>query len=176
MKKSIILIIAALLVLASCSDFTPKAPYEYADDGTWEGIFSGFWHGMNENYVFWNVDDTDWDGVYRKYMPLFRDLGEYDNEDTSEDAARYFYDIVSGLSDGHLSVTVNLKNSMFEGGVEKFSIAPGYIRLAKQNGATDDDIFDAVYDKNDFGSNILPFLPPEVMREKTRNILSYVYG
>ena len=107
MKKLIIFIMLSALLLSACSnEFNPKAPYEYADDGTWEGIFSGFWHGMNENYVFWDVDDTDWDEVYKTYLPLFQELGKYDNDDDkNEKAARYFYDIVTGLSDGHLPVT-----------------------------------------------------------------------
>ncbi|MGN0906730.1 MAG: S41 family peptidase [Bullifex sp.] len=178
MKKLITFIMISALLLSACSnEFNPKAPFEYADDGTWEGIFSGFWHGMNENYVFWDVDDTDWDEVYKTYLPLFQDLGEYDSDDEkNEKAARYFYDIVTGLSDGHLSVNVNLKDDMFDGGVQKFRISPGLVRLAKRTGATDDEIFDAVYGTNDFTSNIIRFLPEETMREKTRNILSYVYG
>ncbi|MDY2815029.1 MAG: S41 family peptidase [Bullifex sp.] len=178
MKKLIIFIMLSALLLSACSnEFNPKAPYEYADDGTWEGIFSGFWHGMNENYVFWDVDDTDWDEVYKTYLPLFQELGKYDNDDDkNEKAARYFYDIVTGLSDGHLSVNVNLKDDMFDRGVQKFRISPGLVRLAKRTGTTDDEIFDAVYGTNDFTSNILRFLPEETMREKTQNILSYVYG
>ena len=178
MKKLITILMITALLLSACSyEFNPKAPYEYADDGTWEGIFSGFWHGMNENYVFWDVDDTDWDEVYKTYLPLFQKLGRYDSdEDKNEKAARYFYDIVTGLSDGHLAVNVNLKDDMFDGGVQKFRISPGLVRLAKRTGATDDEIFDAVYGTNDFTSNIIGFLPEETMREKTQNILSYVYG
>ena len=178
MKKLITLLLLIAVLFTSCSgDFNPKLPYEYSDDGTWEGIFSGFWHGMNENYVFWDVDDTDWDEVYKTYLPLFQKLGKYDNDDDkNEKAARYFYDIVTGLSDGHLSVNVNLKDDMFDRGVQKFRISLGLVRLAKRTGTTDDEIFDAVYGTNDFTSNILRFLPEETMREKTQNILSYVYG
>ena len=178
MKKLITLLLLIAVLFTSCSgDFNPKLPYEYSDDGTWEGIFSGFWHGMNENYVFWDVDKTDWDNVYRTYLPLFKDLGKYENDDKkNEKAARYFYDIVTGLSDGHLSVTLNLEDDMFDGGIQKFIIHPGLVRLAKRNGKSDDDIFEAAYGTNASIENILRFLPEEVMHEKTTQILTNDFG
>ena len=178
MKKLITLLLLIAVLFTSCSgDFNPKLPYEYSDDGTWEGIFSGFWHGMNENYVFWDVDDTDWDEVYKTYLPLFQKLGKYDNDDDkNEKAARYFYDIVTGLSDGHLSVNVNLKDDMFDRGVQKFRISPGLVRLAKGTGASDDEIFEAEYGTNASIENILRFLPEEVMHEKTTQILTNDFG
>lgn len=178
MKKLITLLLLIAVLFTSCSgDFNPKLPYEYSDDGTWEGIFSGFWHGMNENYVFWDVDKTDWDNVYRTYLPLFKDLGKYENDDEkNEKAARYFYDIVTGLSDGHLSVTLNLEDDMFDGGIQKFIIHPGLVRLAKGTGASDDEIFEAEYGTNASIENILRFLPEEVMHEKTTQILTNDFG
>ncbi len=178
MKKLITLLLLIAVLFTSCSgNFNPKLPYEYSDDGTWEGIFSGFWHGMNENYVFWDVDKTDWDNVYRTYLPLFKDLGKYENDDEkNEKAARYFYDIVTGLSDGHLSVTLNLEDDMFDGGIQKFIIHPGLVRLAKGTGASDDDIFEAAYGTNASIENILRFLPEEVMNEKTTQILTNDFG
>ena len=178
MKKLITLLLLITVLFTSCSgNFNPKLPYEYSDDGTWEGIFSGFWHGMNENYVFWDIDKTDWDEVYRTHLPLFRELGKYDKDyDKNEKAARYFYDIVTGLSDGHLSVTLNLENDMFDGGIEKFIIHPGLVRLAKRNGKSDDEIFEAAYGDNASIENILQFLPEEVMSEKTTHILTYDFG
>ena len=178
MKKLITLLLLIAVLFTSCSgDFNPKLPYEYSDDGTWEGIFSGFWHGMNENYVFWDVDKTDWDEVYTTYLPLFRELGKYDNdEDKNEKASRYFYDIVTGLSDGHLSVTLNLEDDVY--GIQKFIIQPGLVRLVKRTtGASDDDIFKAAYGDNASIENIiLRFHPEELMNEKTTHILTNDFG
>lgn len=176
MKKLITLLLLIAVLFTSCSgDFNPKLPYEYSDDGTWEGIFSGFWHGMNENYVFWDVDKTDWDNVYKTYLPHFRELGKHDNDDDkNEKASRYFYDIVTGLSDGHLSVTLNLEDDVY--GIQKFIIHPGLVRLAKRNGKSDDDIFIDTYGKNASIENILQSLPEEVMSEKTTHILTYDFG
>lgn len=175
MRKIITLLLLIAVLFTSCSgDFKQKMPYEYSDDGTWEGIFLGFWHGMNENYVFWDVDKTDWDNVYRTYLPLFKDLGKYENdEEKNEKAARYFFDIVKGLSDGHLSVTLNLEDDIQ--GIKAFNISPGVIRLAKRNGTSDDQIFEKNYIDGSL-INVIKYLPPEVMRENAYKILAYDFG
>ena len=175
MRKIITLLLLIAVLFTSCSgDFKQKMPYEYSDDGTWEGIFLGFWHGMNENYVFWDVDKTDWDNVYRTYLPLFKDLGKYENdEEKNEKAARYFFDIVKGLSDGHLSVTLNLEDDIQ--GIKAFNISPGFIRLAKRTGTSDDEIFEGNYEDGSL-INVLNYFPSEVMREKASNILAYDFG
>lgn len=35
----------------------------------WTQLFESFWNGMNYNYVFWDIDPTDWDAVYDEYHP-----------------------------------------------------------------------------------------------------------
>lgn len=165
-------IFITLLLLVACDNsFNPKAPYEYLDDGTWSGIFEGYWHGMNENYVFWDVDGTDWDRVYSEYLPKFQALGKYDDDDgKNETAARYFYDISCNLSDGHYGFTLHLDDQMFSGGAD-FTVMPGFNRLAKANGYSDADIFNGTYGTNEYGSNIFPMLPDEARYERTPNIL-----
>ncbi|XOD69675.1 MAG: hypothetical protein ACMUEM_03590 [Flavobacteriales bacterium AspAUS03] len=38
----------------------------------YEDLFKYVWEGLNRNYVFWDIDLTDWDAVYRKYPPQFQ--------------------------------------------------------------------------------------------------------
>ena len=36
--------------------------------------FEAVWNELNDTYVFWSVDTTDWDAVYAKYHPLFEEM------------------------------------------------------------------------------------------------------
>ena len=38
--------------------------------------FELVWNELNDSYVFWAVDSTDWDAVYAKYRPLFENMDE----------------------------------------------------------------------------------------------------
>jgi hypothetical protein len=69
-------------------------------------IFEGFWHGMNNNYVFWDVDHTDWDAVYDRYYPKFEALGTLKNTTPEKvDIMRgYFQDMLKDIVDGHYSL------------------------------------------------------------------------
>ncbi|GAB5527624.1 MAG: hypothetical protein Roseis2KO_54960 [Roseivirga sp.] len=55
---------------------------------------------MNENYVFWDVDSTDWNGVYDQYQSLFSQLDLNKKADVGT-AARYFQEITKNIRDGH---------------------------------------------------------------------------
>ncbi len=63
-------------------------------------VFDAYWQGMNYNYVFWDVDTTNWDRVYTQYRPLFASLSMTDTADLRK-AHTYFGEMVRGLSDGH---------------------------------------------------------------------------
>ena len=36
--------------------------------------FEAVWNGLNTSYVMWTIDSTDWDAVYEKYHPIFKDM------------------------------------------------------------------------------------------------------
>ena len=38
--------------------------------------FDAIWHGINQNYVFWEADPTDWDAVYSQYPSALRGAGQ----------------------------------------------------------------------------------------------------
>ena len=65
------------LFFSSCRDDAPELlnPQEY-DINNNESLFLAFWHGMNNSYVYWDVDPTDWDAMYDQYLPVFQDLDE----------------------------------------------------------------------------------------------------
>ena len=101
--SSAILIIFVLLA-ASCRPQV-EISTEEAFIETWADLFTSFWDKMNTQYVFWDLDSPggEWDDVYFEYLPKFISLkgliGE--SEEETDTALRYFYDILSDLSDCH---------------------------------------------------------------------------
>ena len=58
--KYILLLFVALLTSA-CRDEAPELmnPNERQLLNTPSQVFESFWHGMNNSYVFWDIDPTD---------------------------------------------------------------------------------------------------------------------
>jgi hypothetical protein len=73
----------------------------------WATAFEGFWTGMNTNYVFWDMDPTDWDAVYDSYMPKFKALGivEESTGETVDTVTGYFTEMLKDIVDGHYTLT-----------------------------------------------------------------------
>ena len=108
MKKllSIIMILLALIVLASCTNDVSD-PINYVEGDSWEGVFKEFWETMSLEYVHFSEEEgLDWDEVYEKYLPLFQKL-DWNNQGDSLTAFSYFKAIVWQLSDYHYSLQVN---------------------------------------------------------------------
>src|ERR1700743_1108169 len=81
----------------------PAATSVYTGD-TFTSLFMGYWNGMNNNYVYWAIDSTDWDRVYRTYEPLFAKLDLHDSNDVRT-SVQYFTQITAGLVDGHYTIS-----------------------------------------------------------------------
>ena len=70
MKKIRILLAALIIILlASCNLSAPKNPQDYLNKSgisTWEELFKGYWSGLSDSYIFWNLDDKngEWDDIY----------------------------------------------------------------------------------------------------------------
>ncbi|MDX2196167.1 MAG: S41 family peptidase [Cytophagales bacterium] len=62
------LIIAVALLISCVPEKEYKPILSYAN--TPEGNFEAFWNGIDQNYVFFNQDSTDWDKIYRFYKPM----------------------------------------------------------------------------------------------------------
>jgi C-terminal processing protease CtpA/Prc len=112
MKRSaaILLIFGiTLFCITSCREEIPVIsnpndyyPLEGRTSGT--ALFESFWQGMNNNYVFWDIDPTDWDKVYRTYKPLFAHLNVKDNEADAKQAHAYLKEMTANLVDGHFYI------------------------------------------------------------------------
>jgi len=98
------------LLLASCRDTVElNRPDDYlATRGiTFAQAFESFWTGMNHNYLFWDIDPTDWDEVYRIYQPKFADL-DVANQEDMETAYTYYQEMTKDLVDGHFRIDFGL--------------------------------------------------------------------
>jgi hypothetical protein len=110
MKKLFLALLVTLSVFGCRPEIDLQRPDDYfnmtnPDNTSMSTIFEGFWHGMNNNYVFWDVDPTDWDAVYDTYKPKFEKLGTID--DLYQDSERvtlmrdYFAEMLKDIVDGH---------------------------------------------------------------------------
>ena len=74
--RNIMIAAAAALSVVGCRDDMPEMhnPMTNVTIYNWSQLFDAYWSGMNYNYVFWDIDPTDWDAVYREYKPRFDDL------------------------------------------------------------------------------------------------------
>lgn len=74
--------------------------------GNFSEVFDSYWNGMNNNYVFWDIDTVNWDNVYKQYKPLFAKLNLYDSVDVRK-GYTYFKQMTAGLVDSHYDLTFN---------------------------------------------------------------------
>ena len=113
MKK--IITIAAILVLvgSSCRKEADYMPY-IGENGqlaysTYTEQFDYLWRVLSTGYVFWDVDTTDWDAMYERYLPAFQELDEkYERQGfvPTEELQTLYTGLVSGLVDHHLTFRV----------------------------------------------------------------------
>lgn len=103
------------MALAGCRKEMPQMqnPRTEVYITNWTQLFESFWNGMNYNYVFWDIDPTDWNAVYDEYHPRFEELADYGFEDQSinESASKMFGEITKDLIDGHLRISLNVPES-----------------------------------------------------------------
>ena len=132
MKKTIIILFAALLLLSSCTN-TVKAP-----DDSWEDIFLQYWNAMNTEFVHFSDDRSyDWDTVYDEYLPLFQALDYKDKEDSVK-AFTYFREIALKAYDNHYNLTVT------DAFGQKLSCSPAMLKKYAAAGGNINDYPDIV--------------------------------
>lgn len=175
MRKLKLLLLSIILLLAvSCNLTNPKSPIEFLtkDASTWEEVFKGYWAGLSDSYVFWNIDDAnnEWDNIYTEYLPKFRSLGKVNYEDraTTKEAAILLFDMSKNLSDGHFSL--NVRKGHRPGNVYTFS--PADFRLIKKANPnlSDREIIEKFISRDQY-----ELFPEEVISENARYILENIF-
>lgn len=76
----------------------------------WDQLFESYWNGMNYNYVFWDIDPTDWDKMYEVYKPKFEGIAKegFDNKEVNDKAFEWLKEMSSTLIDNHFNLTATI--------------------------------------------------------------------
>lgn len=174
MKKFKLFLIAILiLLLASCDMPSPKNPNDYLNTSgvsTWEELFKGYWSGLSDSYVFWNLDDKngEWDDIYYEYLPKFQALGKI-NTNQMKDGILLLSDITKDLSDNHYYFEI-VDSSKANG---KYIFSPSKYKIIKENNPnlSSDEIIKLMYEGGDFSS----YYPEDLLNEKAQTILNNTF-
>lgn len=67
-------------------------------------VFEAYWNNMNINYVYWDIDKTNWDSIYLKYKSVFKKL-DINNQNDIKESVSYFDQISRTLIDNHYYIT-----------------------------------------------------------------------
>ena len=88
--------------------------------------FEAVWNELNDTYVFWSIDTTDWNAIYAKYHPLFEEM---ENEPYSVWNATWT-ELTSTLVDHHLKINLNRPSSDITlVGLYDLYLQPGYVEV-----------------------------------------------
>ena len=177
MKKLTQLLLSVIVLftlLISCNNYIPQTPYTYLD-GTWLGLFEGYWNGMNNNYAFWNLDSpsNEWDLKHDYYVDKFKALGNIykpkatseQQADVSQTAAKLFMEMNKDLTDGHFTLTMKFPN------IKRCQFQPNTYQKAKQSTKYKDDatLFQDIFNYFKYNDNYEfdDYLPKDLKNENT---------
>ncbi len=113
--------VAGMLFLSSCrKDLQNVEVPENYIGASFSDVFQSYWNGMNNNYVFWGIDTTNWDNMYKIYKPLFDNLDINKTSDVQK-SVQYFRAMADGLIDSHYNLS-------FTSPIGDSSVFPAYDR------------------------------------------------
>ena len=168
-KILLILLIILLAIFPSCR---PEIEHVEYDTSTWAGIFSSWWHIMNRNYVFWDLDSpgSEWDEVKNKFLPQMESYGTVGtNVENDKNALRVFFDIIKGLSDGHYSMDMTGLTHIRE----NITFSAANYRVLSAAGYSDDEIFQILIGEK---QPDVKFSQSEAIAEGIYNIATKIFG
>jgi len=93
--------VLSVLFFSSCQKSELEIPISPANSAE---LFEAFWNKMNTNYVYWDIDTTNWDRIYSYYKPVFAKLDIRQINDKNK-AIQYFREMTKGLIDCHYNIT-----------------------------------------------------------------------
>ncbi len=139
MKRILILFIAATALLAtSCRQHAEELinpnTVEYT---TPSEQFKAIWHGIDNSYAFWDIDPTNWDSLYRVYLPRFEALDESWKEGIpvpTKTLREYYTDMCGRFVDHHMVITLtnHWKDPSNTGEDKVVKIDPGNIEARQR--------------------------------------------
>ncbi len=130
MKKNIhfvLIFCCACIFFTSCKKNIPS-PINSTTPTSLDDVFKDYWNQMNVNYVYWDIDTTNWDSMYYRYEPIFANLNINSNNDLKKSIG-YFRQMTDGLIDCHyyLSFFPNaIKDSIVDPASDRKRRSPNY--------------------------------------------------
>lgn len=133
MKSKILLALLFVLGLVSCRKEMPDMQNPRGElVCNWDQLFESYWNGMNYNYVFWDIDTTDWDKMYEVYKPKFEGIAKagFDNKEVNDTAFGWLKEMSSTLIDYHFNIAVDFDPT----DNDFYSFNPGSENVEKRKG------------------------------------------
>jgi carboxyl-terminal processing protease len=122
------------------------------EENNFSELFQSFWQGMNTNYLYWDKDTVNWDGVYKTYKPKFDSLDAVRYSDTSMNKCfQYMADMTKDLKDGQYALQLwnggdfRFEDSLYKGYI---SFIPKLFRAQRTRSALPDTLFDYIVQYN----------------------------
>lgn len=92
------------IVFCCCKKTISSNPAQNRTPKTFGEVFDDYWKEMNRNYVYWDIDKTNWDVTFDNYRPLFNKLRLNDKNDVQK-SIQYFREMTANLVDHHYQIT-----------------------------------------------------------------------
>ena len=126
-------IVTLLALLTACRDEADDViqPGVLTADKSLTEQFDAIWHGINQNYVFWEADPTDWDAVYSQYRPRFVELDKQEAVPTA-DLQKLYEEICGSFIDHHMLVQLRTVKAGPEETEQLFYVQPGAMEVKKR--------------------------------------------
>lgn len=113
MKKVSILAATVVLLFSACRKEADYVPYIGESDqlaySTYTEQFEFIWKAISTGYVFWDVDTTDWDAAYERFLPKFQEFDrivESGGTIPTEELSQVYKQMMGGMKDHHMLVAI----------------------------------------------------------------------
>lgn len=140
MKRNIILLALIALVFSGCRKEADYHPYIGETDklayDSYSSQFEFLWKCISTGYVFWDVDETNWDAVYDEYMPKFNALDakhEAGQDVTLAELKTLYEGAMGGMRDHHMNIAVKNLFPSPNDDASYFSVRPGMMEVEKRD-------------------------------------------
>ena len=138
--SAVFLFVFVALVFSGCRKEADYHPYIGETDklayDSYASQFEYIWKCLSTGYVFWDVDETDWDAVYEEYMPKFRALDA--RHEAGEDVALMevgllYRGAMGGLKDHHMDILLKNVFPTPNDSVPIIRISPGLYEVLERD-------------------------------------------
>lgn len=140
MKRNIITLAIIALIFSGCRKEADYHPYigeiDYLAYDSYSTQFEHLWKCISTGYVFWDVENTDWDAVYNKYIPKFNALDakhKAGQEVTLAELDTLYRGAFGGMRDHHMAVAIKNLFPAASDNESQLIIRPGLLEVEKRD-------------------------------------------